>query len=540
MYSFHPKMKLFGPILSIIALFLIGVFACGSGVENILITNDVYPFACDPAEIMFWNHYRSGVLMYDGLTYPAADGGVQPHLAESWESVAGTGDDWIFHLRQGVKFHDGSDVMAEDVVFSFQRTIDLGLGAYGLVESIKEVSVVDDYTVRFTLKRPMSVFPSVITYAFVLNKDLVMQHLGPGDYGEMGDYGLEWLRYNDAGSGPYTLTVHEVNMKLEFERFEDYFLGWPNYGDNLVPIEKIRIIALWEPTTAKNLAIDRELDVTYSTFPQSTFDELDAIEGMDLNAVNKCHVLVFHLNTQKAPTDDVHFRRALNYAFDASQTFPVWDSRPGHVIGSIHPEYNPDLEIYEKNLDKMKEELALSKYPQNTPLTIWWPIGDYFFDVMVGALAADLSAAGFNIKVEQLQGLAPLISGCSSPDTQGHVVPLQYAPEYPDADSVLNRVWYFAGGYSGSHWFDDPQLIEQIELGHATVDAEQRKAIYQETERYLLEQAPLILVSEVDPVRAMQDYIYVDTENIAGITGAAVNFYYYRIDLDRKAELLGK
>ena len=59
-------------------------------------------------------------------------------------------------------------------------------------------------------------------------------------------------------------------------------------------------------------------------------------------------------------------------------------------------------------------------------------------------------------------------------------------------------------------------------------------------ERYLLEQAPLILVSEVDPVRAMQDYIYVDPDYIAGITGAAVNFYYYRIDLDRKAELLGQ
>ena len=72
------------------------------------------------------------------------------------------------------------------------------------------------------------------------------------------------------------------------------------------------------------------------------------------------------------------------------------------------------------------------------------------------------------------------------------------------------------------------------------MDAAERTAIYQETERYLLEQAPLILVSEVDPVRAMQDYIYVDAGNIAGITGAAVNFYYYRIDLDRKAELLGE
>ena len=220
--------------------------------ENVLVTNDVASFACDPAEMFLWAHWRGGVLIYDGLTYPA-EGGVKPHLAESWEALDTESTSWEFKLREGILFHDGSEMNADDVVFSFERMMTLGTGAYTSVEPIESVVAIDDYTVQIDLKRPVSVFPTIIWKVFILNKDLVMQHLAAGDYGEMGDYGVEWLRFHDAGSGPYTLAEYKVNTSAEYDRYANYFLGWPNYGEGLSPIETIRILALVEPAAAKNL-----------------------------------------------------------------------------------------------------------------------------------------------------------------------------------------------------------------------------------------------------------------------------------------------
>ena len=261
------------------------------------------------------------------------------------------------------------------------------------------------------------------------------------------------------------------------------------------------------------------------------------MDGVSLRAVNKGHVYLFHLNNQKAPTDDVHFRRALNYAFNYRNLLPIWDSKAGHLIASIYPGYDPDLEIYEQDLAKMEEELSLSKYSKDTPITLFAPIGDYFFDKMVLSLSADLAAAGFNIKVEQVT-LSDLLSKTNAVDTTANIIPMQYAPDYPDVDNVLYSSWYIPGGFVACNWYDNPDLKAMIDKARATLDETDRVKIYQDIEQLLLDEAPAMFVTEIDPVRAFQDYIYVDEDSITGVIGEAVNFYYYRIDLAKKAELL--
>jgi len=517
------------------ALFAVGSVA--QSVENVVVLNDMAPFSCDPAEMAFWTHWRAGVQMYDGLTYPDADGGVRPHLAESWAVADGVGKVWEFKLRQGALFHDGTEVTAEDVVFSFERMMALGTGAYSRVKAIRAVTALDPYTVQFELDSPISVFPNMIWSIYVVNKDVVLANLGEGDHGDMGDYGVEWLRFHDAGSGPYTLVEHQVNLELRFERFADYFLGWQEIAGG-VPVETVRLIGLWEAATAKNLMVNRELDMTYTTFPRQTFAELDAIPGVELVSLNKAHVYGFYLNCQAAPTDDVHFRRALSYAFNYESLLPIWDSAPGRLISTRSPAFNPEAPLYTQDLDKMREELAQSCYSQDTPLIITAPIGDAFFDKMVASLAADLSQAGFNIKVEQIS-FGETIARCSAAETSGNCIPTQSGPEYPGVDNVLSN-WATPGGYAASHWFDDPTLQGMIAQSRETLDEAARNLLYQQIEAYILEQAAEIFVTELDPFRAIQEYLIVNENQSSGIIGAAVNMHDVRIDLEKKAEFLGQ
>jgi len=525
-------------VLSLLIVCTVGGFGVvAQGAENVVVLNDMAPFSCDPAEMAFWTHWRAGVQMYDGLTYPDANGGVRAHLAESWAVVDGIGKVWEFKLREDALFHDGTPVTAEDVVFSFERMMALGTGAYSRVKAIESVSAKDPCTVQFVLDSPISVFPNMIWSIYVLNKDVVLANLGDGDHGDMGDYGVEWLRFHDAGSGPYSLAEHQVNLELRFERFADYFLGWPEVAGG-VPVETVRLIGLWEAATAKNLMVNRELDMTYTTFPRQTFAELDAISGVELVSLNKGHVYGFYLNCQVAPTDDVHFRRALSYAFNYDSLLPIWDSVPGRLISSRSPAFNPDAPLYTQDLDKMHEELAQSCYPQDTPVIITAPIGDAFFDKMVASLAADLSQAGFNIKVEQIS-FGETIARCSAPETSGNCIPTQSGPEYPGVDNVLSN-WATPGGYAASHWFDDAVLHDMISRSRETLDAAARNLLYQQIEAYILEQAAEIFVTELDPFRAIQEYLIVNEEQSSGIIGAAVNMHDVRIDLDKKAELLNQ
>ena len=141
------------------------------------------------------------------------------------------------------------------------------------------------------------------------------------------------------------------------------------------------------------------------------------------------------------------------------------------------------------------------------------------------------------MKVEQIS-FGETIARCAAPETSGNLIPSQSGPEYPGVDNVLSN-WATAGGYAASHWFDDATLQGMIAESRATLDEAARNAIYQDIETYILEQACEIFVTELDPFRAVQEYVIVNAEQSSGIIGAAVNMHDARIDLDKKAELLG-
>ena len=128
-----------------------------------------WPVHIDPGVGCDTNSIMCFVNLYDGLVYPSEDGEPQSHIAKSWETSE-DGLVWTFHLREGVKFHDGTELNAEDVKFSMDRMITIGEGmAYLFYERIDETEVIDKYTVAFHLDYPFAPFAGALFRFFIIN-----------------------------------------------------------------------------------------------------------------------------------------------------------------------------------------------------------------------------------------------------------------------------------------------------------------------------------------------------------------------------------
>src|SRR5262249_25889877 len=144
--------------------------------------------------------------LYDGL-YRWLDNPpvLQPWLAES-HSVSADGLTYTFKLRHGTKFHDGTEITAEDVKYSMGRILALKKGAAPLLATMVApgaTKAVDKYTVSFTLTKPASIFLAVVPEVHVVNAALLKKHEKDGDWG------AAWLTSNDAGSGSYQLSRYD-------------------------------------------------------------------------------------------------------------------------------------------------------------------------------------------------------------------------------------------------------------------------------------------------------------------------------------------
>ncbi len=179
----------------------------------------------DPAKA---TDYADTVLMsniYDTLVYPKAGGpGVEPLLATEWTT---DGNSYTFKLKDGVKFHSGNPLTADDVVFSLNRMIAMGQGFSSLFAGrVEKAEAIDPLTVKFTLTEPYAPFLAALVRLPVVDAKTVMANKADGKHGEFGDYGEAWMSSHDAGSGAYKVESQNPQSETVMVKFPDYFLGF--------------------------------------------------------------------------------------------------------------------------------------------------------------------------------------------------------------------------------------------------------------------------------------------------------------------------
>jgi len=373
-------------LVALLAIPVIGITAASAAEHNpesIVRWCEDWPTYIDPAVGTDFSDTMAIVQLYDTLIFPNLDGSVRPHLAEKWD----ISDDFLtytFHLRKGVKFHNGDELTAEDVVFSTERLFNIGEGfAYilqtkdaqgNIISGIESVKAVDDYTAEFKLARPFGPFVPALVRLYILNKSQVMENIDKSEtmYGDMGDYGKKWLLTNDAGSGPYEVKEMKMEESLLGEKFDDYWDGWEEGAPDF-----FREFAFPGEVAIRTLMKNRELEITSETLPMEAYAALREIPGVDTMAYLAPHNLQIMFNTKVPPTDDIHVRKALSWVTDydvvVNDIWPYYVQSIGPVPQTL-PGHSKDVLQYTYNLEKAKEEMAKSAYAgqENIPFSLSW------------------------------------------------------------------------------------------------------------------------------------------------------------------------
>ncbi len=442
----------------------------------------------DPGASVSYSSTQAAINLYEALVIPDGDT-VKGLVADSWEANA-DGSEYTFTLKQGVKFHSGNELKAADVVFSTKRLLTMGQGfAYLYSSVIKDVTAVDDYTVKFTLNHSFGPFVASLVRLPILEEATVMAHLGDGSYGEFGDYGNNWLLTNDAGSGPYTVKELVQQGYLYAVKFDDWHGTW----DANAP-DSFKLIDNTESTTVRTMMANKELEITDPWQSTENLDAMAKLDGVEIASYSSKLTQYMHFNSKKAPTDDVNYRKALSCLIDydtlinnifigATRSYgPVNAQTAGHVNTTQFP----------YDLEKAKEYLAQSKYANNYQ--------DYTLELLVNsdvqdqekvALAFQSAAQQIGIKVEITK--APWITiqeRISSADSTPNLVSINSGPNYNEAGATLEATSHSktCGTYENVEWLQDKDLDAKIEDALATADQTERFQKYADLQNYIVDE----------------------------------------------------
>ena len=530
-------------VLLMVGGLLMGFASMGMGKGSLRVTF-AWPTYADPAVGSDFSSSCTLVNLYDTLVYPTREGPVQPQVAKSWE-VSGDSLTWTFHLKQGIKFHDGSELTAEDVAFSMDRLTTIGEGyAYLFTGRVTKSEVLDKYTVRFHLQEPFGPFLTNLVRLYILNKKEVMDHVEkPGPYGELGDYGKKYLLTHDCGSGPYRIKEFRLEEYVLMEKNPDYWLAI----DVDAP-DQVRFIATTEPVTVRTMISRRELEISDQWQTEEGWKALDAIKGVDMTGFFMGGVFYYMMHTKKAPTDDIHFRKAIAWATDYDAVvslFPGTHQAQGPVAVDF-PGWNPEVFVYHRDLAKAKEELKKSRYYDKLddyPVEVHWCAEVPDEEKVALLFMANMADIGITANIVKTPWLK-MVDEVASQEASPHIETIFVAPHYPEAGSMLESRYHSqsAATWEQNEWLLDPEIDKMIEDAIATIDTEQRFAKYRKIQDRIVELCPSIFMFDQLERHAYQSS-YIDWPAARGevipVMGYNFDCRFIEVYPEKRKELLG-
>jgi peptide/nickel transport system substrate-binding protein len=443
--------------------------------------------------------------LYDALVAPGQNGTpVAPLLATSWKV---DGNDFVFTLRPDVKFHSGNVMTADDVVFSFKRLMALGKGNSALfADRVASVAAVDPHTVKFTLSGPYAPFLGALVRLAVLDSKFVIAHKADGKFADMGDYGEAYLSSHDAGSGAYALVSHVPESETNLLKFDGYFLGVPASAP-----DKVRIRYGLQPATVRELVASGQQDMTSQWLPPEVMRALAERKDTHLLSDRGSNILFLHMNTQKAPLDDVNCRLALTYAFDyatamklAQITDKVSAASPASgPIGKSEFGFNASLPMFAQDMSKAKDALAKCKYktPDDRKIDITWITEVPSEEKIALLMKASFDPLGFQTTIKGTPWTL-YTQQVTKPESTPALSEVYIDAPTPDPDSILYNMYSSKSPptWESTSHLSDPEVDKLLDEGRSENDIAKRKTIYENLDARLDAVAPAIFASEVSGV----------------------------------------
>ncbi len=418
--------------------------------------------------------------MYDGLLTRTTGMELEAELAESWEQLSTT--EWIFHIRQDVKWHDGEPFTAEDVKFTIDRLVKEGMingetsPRKSLLGSVTGAELVDEYTVKLILDSPM---PHLL--AFLPFQEMVAKHYVE----EVGD---DYLAEHPMGTGPFKFVRWDKGSQIVMERFDDYYGGAPGIAP-VSPAQITTVIFKVIPETSSRIAALQAGEVDIITdIPADLIGQIEADANSEVAMCNGTRSYFIGMNVNAAPFDDVRVRQAMNYAINMSQIVEVMYSGLATRIPTI---LSPnaigyaDLAPYPYDPTKAKDLLEQAGYTGGFSVVI--DVEDFQRDV-AEAYAQMLREVGIDASVQVWEWgvlLPELLAGKramwlqdwgnGSMDPMGIFIPKLGAGE--------------RGNYTG---YSNKVLDLLFSLSTITLDSQERLHCFIEGQKIVYEECPMV------------------------------------------------
>ncbi len=430
-------------------------------------------------------------------------------LAEKVD-ISADGKTYVFTLKPGVKFHDGSPLTAEDMVYSMERILALKKGAYGLFQDVVKpgsTEAIDPRTVRFTLTKPFAVFMAVLSELWVVNSKVVKSHETDGDWG------AAWLTRNEAGSGGYKLRRFDPAVGFQTERFEAHFAGWhPGAVDDA----DFRVSM--ETATRVLGVIKGEFNTTDGFLPAEQLARMRESGRVKFEEHEILRTFYFIINNARAPLNDVNMRRALCCCFD----YEGFNDKilGGTVVRNPGIIPNPmwgapkDLKGYSYDIDKAKWYLTQMQ-EKLRPLQIGALAGYPQSEQAAQMLQAGAAKAGIDIKVvtEPFTTVNPKLD---DPNRAHDLVPLWRSAYFADPHNWTGYIFHSRNFKAGNaSFYKNSRVDELTDQALLLTEQDQRRPIYEEVSRVLVDDAAGLFINNTK-------YFGPFTKNVKSIRYCAI------------------
>jgi peptide/nickel transport system substrate-binding protein len=399
--------------------------------------------------------------------------GLVPQLAQSWE-IRNAGLTYVFKLRQGVKFHDGSDFTAEIVKWNFERMRDPALASprRSEIAPVKDVKVVDSHTVEITLSAPFAPFLSVLTDRAGMMVSRAAVEKFKDDFAR-----------NPVGTGPFRFVEWVKDDHLTLRRFDGYWEpGLPHLDEVVyrpIPDSSVRFTAIRTG----------QVDVMHQIAPKDVA-AAKAERGLKVSEIPSLWWQGIHLNNQVAPFTSKALRQAMWYAVDRTVIQRVVYYGQGAVAWSPFPPsmwaQDRDFADWRRDVAKAKARLAEGGMPNGFAFTVkGWNQPTQVQELQI--VQVQLKDIGVDMKIELLE-FGKLLA-----DLNGHnFVALRIGwSGRPDPDGNAHVFLHSKGGLNRVR-YNNPKMDELLDQARAESDQGKRTGLYAQVTRLAAEDAPYV------------------------------------------------
>jgi peptide/nickel transport system substrate-binding protein len=435
------------------------------------------PDQLDPHKTTAYASFQVLENVYDTLVQPDENLQMAPALAESWE----TSDDqltWTFKLREGVKFHNGDDFTAEDVVYSYDRIIDEKLANAYRFDAVKDVKAVDPTTVEIDLKQPT---PNLLAKIGSFKGMAIVdkQNIESGD-----------VKRDPVGTGPFMMDGYRSGDSITLKANKDYWGGAPKVGS-------VKFTFVSEPTVALANLQSGQVQWTDNLPPQ----QVSSLQGDDTITIDtkpSNDYWYFATNEKRKPFDDPRVRQALAYAIDRdaiTEAAKFGLATPNQTAIPETSDWYYDYSPYSHDPEKAKQLLSDAGVKN---LTIDFMVTNEFPETVQAAqvMASQLDKVGVKLKI-RTEDFSTWLDDEGKGKFDAFL--LGWLGNVDPDDFYYAQ--HHSGGSNNFQGYSNPEVDKALDQARTETDEAARKDLYDQAAKMIVDDASYTYLYNPDVVQ---------------------------------------